>query len=512
MPPATAGGVVMSKFPSCPVLALSVLVGCAASAAAQTTVYAGCEAPAARPTGHTFFVDPVNGSSRGDGSRAHPWRTLAEIVRNGAFSTSPFRGGSTAPIKPGDTVFLLSGDHGAVKLQGASGDRQVGYFNPDFITIAALPGQTPVLRKLDILGGAKWVFRGLTFQSLNENPVGITMGNHVKDYFLVTLFGPHSNILLDNNHFLSAPDVSRWKIPDWVDKRVSGIQDVKGDCISITNNHIGNIGFGIATQSSSKVIIANNTIDHFTDDGIDYGSSGMLIENNRITNSIEDGDGFHRDAMQGQPYDGSTTVRDVTIRDNTVIRITDPNLMFPGYLQGIDTFDGIWYNVQVTGNVVITSATHGISYYGTHNLLIRSNVLLLDDGKVLPCSRLSMEQCLATSVVYDPTPVPRIVVTHKKTSEPSSDVVIEKNIATGITVDPSTVRSTVRKNLCVLTNGKCTLGIPGGAKTLWASKPGAYGENNVISDHDARGLFVTFDPKAAKYDVKLKHKLDSALR
>ena len=73
-----------------------------------------------------------------------------------------------APIKPGDTVYLLSGDHGVINLQGAFGRDLVGYANSNFITIEALQGQTPIVRQLKVLGGSKWVFRGLTFESVND--------------------------------------------------------------------------------------------------------------------------------------------------------------------------------------------------------------------------------------------------------------------------------------------------------------------------------------------------------
>lgn len=71
----------------------------------------------------------------------------------------------------------MSGDHGAVSIQGAYGRRLpwtpnlAGFDNADVITIEAFLGQTPVIRKLKLIGGSGWVLRGLTFQS--ENHTGI---------------------------------------------------------------------------------------------------------------------------------------------------------------------------------------------------------------------------------------------------------------------------------------------------------------------------------------------------
>jgi Right handed beta helix region len=497
--------------------------------AIASPVYTGCEAPPERPSGHSFFVDPAHGSPHGDGSRAHPWRTLAEVVGDGQFATAPIiRGpqaspmdraaaalekatGATlprnpnAPIKPGDTVYLLSGDHGVVNLQGAFGPNLVGYANSDFITIEALPGQTPIIRQLKVMGGSKWVFRGLTFESVNDTNVIMKGGSPPQDYWLLSLLGPHENILVDHNHFLSAADVSNWTLGDWVHKRASGVKDYRGKCIAITGNTLEKIGFGLLTQSSDHVLIAGNLIDHFSDDGIDYGSDNLLIDRNRITNSIEDGDGIHRDAMQGQPNTMTSTISNVTISNNTVIRILDPDLKNPAYLQGIDTFDGIWKNVKILNNIVITDAGHGISYYDAHNLVVQDNILLADSMKVLPCSHISFEQCQMVSVTMEKgQQPPRIVVQHGKSGNPSSDVLITRNLATAIIVDLSTVRPRVANNLCVPTDGKCVIGIPLAGRMLWAAKPGRYGENNIITPRDASDFLVKFDPKDLKYDIRLR--------
>jgi Right handed beta helix region len=484
-------------------------------ATASAAVSPGCEEPAPKPGARNFYVDPAHGSAQGDGSQAHPWRTLQEVVQNGLFASTKRAGGFSldspaavvgqtagalvaanrgAPIRGGDTVYLMSGDHGVVTLQGANGD---------FITITAAPGQTPVLRQLKISGASKWVFRGLTFESLNTDPVPIVAREYygVKEYFLVSLLPLHDNIVLDHNHFLSAPDVGGWTIGDWVKNRVSGIKDYKGSCIALTNNTIENIGFGIQTQSSSKVLIQGNVIDHFADDGIDYASNELLIANNRVTNSIEDGDGEHRDAMQGEPVPSDPVVTDVTIRDNTVIRVLDPSLRFPGYLQGIDTFDGVWRNVKVTGNVVITDALHGISYYGTHGLEISNNLLLGDNGKMLPCGHITFDECLQKTVITDVSMTPRIVAHSGKDGTPSSDVLITRNITTGVGVEPVTVGAQVTDNLCPTGNRNCLFGFPVNGVMLWLGKPGRYAGGNVMSDSRPSDLFVAFDPAHLKYDL-----------
>jgi hypothetical protein len=473
-------------------------------------------------------VDPVHGSDAGDGSRTHPWHTLQEVVADGRFVTSPaiarrdavshwlarfgmsgLDQARSGVIRPGDTVWLMSGDHGAVKLQGfyGKGDTLVGYNNPQFITVAAAPGQTPVLRKLDVLGGNKWAFRGLTLESTNDTSQFQAGGTVGKDYWLVSFTGPHSDIIFDGNRLRSAQDVRSWSHDDWRRKRASGVFDGDGTCVAITNNTLANIGNGFKTQSSNRVLIENNTIDHFSDDGIDYGSSNLRIAHNRITNSIEDGDGIHRDGMQGQPgrpYTEQAVSQNIEIADNTIIRIADPNLERPGFLQGIDAFDGVWKNVRVTNNVVIVDAWHGISLYGVHGALISGNIVLADSGRVLPCMAVSFESCMTKKVVTDLSTHPQIVITWSKIRILSSDVVVSGNIVNGIRIYPNTVNTTVRNNLCVGTTVKCTIAMPVGKSMVWASNPGEYGQHNVIPGFDARGLFVSYDPRSARYDLKLK--------
>src|SRR5271154_2201519 len=84
----------------------------------------GCPAPPP-PTGNAWYVDPVNGSMSGDGSAAHPWHTLAEVVNAHLISSQTRGGGSptySTPlqplnpkgvIKPGDVIYLMSGNHGS---------------------------------------------------------------------------------------------------------------------------------------------------------------------------------------------------------------------------------------------------------------------------------------------------------------------------------------------------------------------------------------------------------------
>jgi hypothetical protein len=489
------------------------------------TVNHNCAVPpsAPRPNGKVFYVDPVNGSMSGNGSRANPWHTFSEVVANGLISTTPSHwdpfsqqtvpANPSAPIHPGDTVYLLSGNHGPVSIRGSFGAGLVGFNNSDFITVAALPGlpptQPPVISQLSINGAGKWVFSGLTFQSQNTTGTYTNFANGAPDYFLVSLLGPHNDIVLIGDTLMSTPDASNWTIANWQMQRASGVHDYGGTCITLVNNNLMNVGFGMVSQLSNNVLISNNTINYFTDDAIDYGSNNMLIQNNTITNSVEDGDGFHRDGMQGQPYTSQSVVSNIVIQNNVIIRISDPNIQFPGYLQGIDVFDGVYKNVTVSGNTIVTDIWNGIAYYGVSSLKVYNNIVLSDGDRVLPCRDMELASCQAQSIIYDMSALPGINITASKTGVPSAGVSVYNNIVTGVGITPDTTGLTFKNNLCVpLLKTTCIMGYPVSGVMVWTNKPASYADTsgrltNVVAGVTPYQLFDFYDPVGMNYDFNL---------
>ena len=119
----------------------------------------------AAPAGATdFYVDPVSGSDGGDGSAAHPWRTLqavveAHLVETRNWESLPYQPGKQlvtvnagAPVKAGDTLWLRTGYHGAVVISGA--------YNALPITVAAQSGHTPRLASLLVRSAQNWILQG----------------------------------------------------------------------------------------------------------------------------------------------------------------------------------------------------------------------------------------------------------------------------------------------------------------------------------------------------------------
>jgi parallel beta-helix repeat protein len=316
-------------------------------------VYTGCAAPTTPR--HIYYSDPVNGSMANDGSQAHPWAGLSAMVAAGKLPPA-----TGATVVAGDQIMLLSGDHGSLSLNNAA--------NSDFISIQAAPGQTPVLRGITMYGGAHWAFNGLTIQNLNN-------GNYT---FGVRYAG--DDFIFTNGTVLSQPDVSAWTQADWRQKALYQGVNGQGNCIAITNNTIRNVGFAVGV-GGSNVLVRGNTIDHFGDDGIDFAQgtgtgtiSNVEISRNTITNNLNIGDSNHNDGIQGWVLNG-TTGTNVLIDGNLVINQTDPTLPWAGTMQGISEFDGAWDGIQISNNVVIAAAYHGISLYGAHNATIINNTV-----------------------------------------------------------------------------------------------------------------------------------------
>ncbi len=323
--------------------------------------------------GHVYYSDPIKGSMKGDGSKLRPWGPLSDIVAakliNGQDKTS-------GVVHAGDIIYLLSGNHGSISL-----DQYSGYFvNTDFITLQAAPGSAPVLSQLVASGISKWVFRGLTIAH-----TAVPAGN--RGYFLSRFIGC-DNILFDSNTIYSQADVSKWKPSDWASlSAVSGLA-FDGTSSTIINNTVRNVEAGIGI-SGDGLILKNNVVDYFADDGINFTSSNSIIQSNTVTNHYGLwNNGGHHDGMQGWTIGGVVT-SNVIIDSNVIVASTGVYPTIPvqptggadDYLQGLSIFDGTWTNLTLTNNVVAArGAYHGLSMYGISDSIIANNTVVNQPG------------------------------------------------------------------------------------------------------------------------------------
>jgi Right handed beta helix region len=467
-----------------------------------TQVYPGCALP---PTtfNHIWYIDPVNGKTPAEGglgTRAAPRNSLQAVFmvqpgyKGPLLTSAAYKhlregvgyvfepGPDSGPVKPGDEILLMSGDYGDV----STSDWTIGLKNPSFVTIAAAPGQTPVLSFLAAVASSYLVFSGIKVEGTNDS-------SPLHARYPMVLVGAHgpgltsSNVVLANMRVTSADDTSSWTTQaDWrAKRRAIGISAKAGNtCISVTDSHISNVQFGMEV-SADNMLVSGNEIDHFGDDGMDYNASNILIAKNYIHDALDLGDGAHPDGMQGYPGKFSNVVID----SNRVIRQTDPNLPFPNHLQGIDTFDGDWENLTVSNNVVITSACWGLSYASVHHGRLINNTVLSDEW-----SRAA-GTCKPVLGVGDKT--------HLGSS--SNDVIIRNNLSNGLAIYNLDPNMTMDHNICATIDGKCQILEFQGGKPRWGIyKPGVYGDHNLIDRGGTESQFVNFDPTKFVFDVRLR--------
>jgi hypothetical protein len=320
---------------------------------AAWTSFEGCSAPT-NVGGRRLYLDPTQGGVGGDGSVRRPWPGLQATLS-----------AHQVDIRAGDTLVLMSGDHGDVALKSD---------NTAYIRVEASPGATPVLRHAWISGG-KWLLSGLTFKNDKKGSLLEVHGGH--------------DIVVQNSRFLSAEDAGAWNPQELADKGATGIYTdgrTSERCLTLRDNTIMFVNYG-ARLTADKTVFAGNTIDRFGGDGIDYHGSDLVISYNKITNAREVHTGEHIDAIQGfspggQGWSAGPNSR-VTIEGNLVIRQVDPALPYPAGMQGIDAFDGDWTDLRVINNVVVTNSFHGIFYASVHHGLIGNNTVISDEGTTI---------------------------------------------------------------------------------------------------------------------------------
>ena len=203
-------------------LSALTLLSCALPAYA-VQVYPGCTVPPSTPN-HVWYIDAIKGSATGTGSKSKPWNSLQAVVTsvNGAsplLSTVPYRHRNasgawvvapnpSAPIQPGDEIYLMNGNYGDVVI----GSYNNAITNSEFVTVAAASGQTPVLSTLFVVATNNWVFSGLKIQSLataaNKNAL-IYVTNGGVSY-------PTSNIVFENMTASSQDNISSWTQTQWL--------------------------------------------------------------------------------------------------------------------------------------------------------------------------------------------------------------------------------------------------------------------------------------------------------
>lgn len=325
-----------------------------------------------------FYIDPQRGDAAGDGSADQPWRSLQEVIDGGLVQTrcwdalpyNPERklvpANESAPVKPGDTIWLRSGDYGDVTIRK--------HYNTGSIAIAAQPGHTPRFRSLLLQASAHWALRGLhvspEFGSGRKPRTMIEIQSHGWN-------GPVHDVLVEQCVLQSTADASGWSAADWNERAASGI-GADGERIVIRDNQLKNVNFGISV-SASHALVERNVVENFAGDGLRGLGNHSVFQYNLVKNYY-DVNANHDDGFQswstGPDGVGSGEVVGIVLRGNTIINSEDPDQPHRGTLQGIGCFDGMFVDWIVENNVVIVDHYHGITLGGARNCRLVNNTVL----------------------------------------------------------------------------------------------------------------------------------------
>ena len=320
-----------------------------------------------------FYCDPINGNTKtGDGSKASPWGSLESVIKarlvNGA---DPTRG----KIHAGDTIRLMSGDHGRVSFQSPE------YQCTSDITVEAADGESPTIQQVAIKFARNWAWRGITFQPLP----GITGKG-----FMVFRATEVSGFTFDQCRFQSIEDATVWTDRDWEAHCAQFGLWFSGTDIIVINCNFYALENCISIDSGRDIVVDSNKVELFLNDGIQHCASNLRITRNRITDQYNLASNlFHHDGIQGWSNKG-VHQKNVVIDSNFVARSTGKYKSIPpissAVFQGISIFDGEFSDVTIANNVVMVTASHGISLYGCTDSTIERNTVIYQGATPLkPC-------------------------------------------------------------------------------------------------------------------------------
>ena len=418
------------------------------------TVADGCATPNPQAQRNTYYVDPANGSMSNDGSAARPWSTLADVLDGKRKLVG-------ATIKPGDIVYLNSGDHGNVQIAGA--------VNSDFITVQAAPGQTPMLRSLRVNGASKWMFVGLKVQGAGDGSSNSLPGPALIEF---GRSGPTSDIVFAGNSVSTTDDTSRWTDTDWVKKPFATGLTTSATCVTISGNHFSNVRNAISLEGD-RILVADNKIDNFGNDGIDVVASNVTIRGNTITDGRHTkSEPLHPDGIQGWTKPGATNTN-VVIDRNTIIKTGDTQA---SAMQGISIFDGKWDGLTIS------------QQRGGHQSLARHRALRNCERQDHQQYRRGVRSGEISDLDHDSeregrNPVPQC---HRAKQHHDAAQLHRR-----------------RRDAPTTTSLRGRSAATAAGKTTFMSKPGTYGDGNRV-DPNIYGTLVTIDNARARYDLRLK--------
>jgi hypothetical protein len=366
------------------------------------------------------------GTGTANGSQAHPFSSLQAVFTGGKvtpvagysrplLSTAPYdhygigtglgvhrqrRDDDWNPaepdptrINPGDEIMLAPGQYGNLLIgyYGVGTDNVDAKGNTDFVTITGAPGWTSVVPQIDISGARGFVVSGLMTKSL------LTVGPW-NNYSLLSITGskntPTKDIIVGGwfESFTGWGDMeAQWKASGskytteqaFLNATLRTGVFIGGDdtpgidnsCISVSGSKVQYVNTGAVDINSSKVILFENNINHFAEDGTDILASNFAAVSNTYNDPFNI-NAVHPDTFQIQVSGAAPgPLVNVTLDGNTELERTDASNPWP---QQITFFQGgVDSGLVITNNLAETSNCPGIALsYGTHGAIIANNTIV----------------------------------------------------------------------------------------------------------------------------------------
>ncbi len=332
-----------------------------------------------------------------------PWNSVDELLKSGQ-------------VQGGDRILLMGGYYGALNIRNAK------FATP--VTIQPVPGQIAHAETMTVRASSNLIIRDLKLWALTENhPVNLVIRN----------YGDTSNITftnLDVRAYKDSANYMKWTQAKWLANQRSGFF-IDGANITIQNNRVTGIYHGIQTLGPNA-IIRNNIVDGFGGDGMRALGANSLVQGNKLQNCFQintnHADGFQsfsRDPVTGKA--GIGVLVGLQLIGNKIVEwnssATNP---LRCKLQGIGMFDGMYDDLVIQNNLIVTSHYHGIAVAGTRRAKITNNTVINMNGGT--------------------SKYPWIKVTHHKNGTLSSDVTIANNIANQVAPLAATMANSVATN------------------------------------------------------------------
>lgn len=297
---------------------------------------------------NTWFCDPVNGKLSNSGKTpSEAWPALQKIEEAGYFDL----------LGPGDTVWLLSGNHGGIDIRDYHWDMPVNFAAP-YGQIAGL------------------------YQFFTTNCEGVALYNlwitaeiappgYVNNKGLIgcqsTGNNKAGNFFLQSCRIFSYWDSSQWSQNDWLTKPFAAIYSYGTNNILVKNCFIWNVSSGIQLTGNGQVA-KNNWVDNFTQDAFFQSGNNNIFDHNLITDLYDYSD-YHNDAIQTYPF-----ANNLTITNNVIVATTDFNR---GNIEN-PHLQGIFANADIDGayivnNWIMSDTEHGIYFPAAINITCVNN-------------------------------------------------------------------------------------------------------------------------------------------